>query len=217
MAGKSKEMAAAVTLKGEARGGGKTGQARPRKRRAQVIDAAAQVFAELGFSAASTQNVAEALGLRQASLYYYFSSKQDALREVCLIGVQGFLEELEAICESRHGFDAKVRAGILNHLMPLRERRAYVRVFLRDRHRVTGPGRAEVGKVTRRYETLWQELIEGGQRSGAFDPALDPRTVTLGIIGMCNAASAWLDPERQGEIERVGAQFADLVLRGLEK
>lgn len=185
------------------------------KRRAQIIDAAAQVFAELGYSAASTQNIAEVLGLRQASLYYYFRSKEDALSEVCLIGVQGFLEELEAICESGRSFDDKVRAGILNHLMPLREKRAYVLVFLRDRHRITGPGRGEVGKVTRRYEKLWQDMIEDGQRAGAFCPDMDPRSATLAIIGMCNAASGWLDPKKDGEIERIGEEFAGLVLRGL--
>jgi AcrR family transcriptional regulator len=191
--------------------------ARQFKRRAEIIDAAAQVFAEFGYSATSTQNIAEVLGLRQASLYYYFRSKDDALSEVCLIGVQGFLEELEVICESGRGFDEKVRAGILNHLMPLREKRAYVRVFLRDRHRITGPGRKEVGKVTRRYEKLWQDLIEDGQRASAFDRDLDPRTATLAVIGLCNAASAWLDPEKDGEIERVAEQFSALVLGGLAR
>lgn len=196
---------------------GKAPKGRPFKRRAQIIDAAAQVFAELGYSTASTQNIAEVLGLRQASLYYYFRSKEDALSEVCLIGVQGFLEKLEAICDSGRSFEDKVRAGILNHQMPLREKRAYVRVFLRDRHRITGPGRAEVGKVTRRYEALWQKLIEDGQRAGAFNRDFDARTVTLAIIGMCNAAAAWLDPETPGEIERVSGEFADLVLKGLAR
>ena len=217
MADKSKSMAANSAPQRETHGSDKARRARPRKRRAQIIDAAAQVFAELGYSAASTQNIAGVLGLRQASLYYYFRSKDDALSEVCLIGVQGFLEELEAICDSTSGFAEKVRAGILNHMMPLREKRAYVLVFLRDRHRMSGPGRKEVGKVTRAYEKLWRDLIEEGQRAGAFDPAPDARTVTLAISGMCNAASAWLDPETDGEIERVAGQFADLVLHGLAR
>ncbi|MCB1435841.1 MAG: TetR family transcriptional regulator [Rhodobiaceae bacterium] len=189
--------------------------ARQFKRRAEIIDAAAQTFADLGYNASSTQNIAEVLNLRQASLYYYFSTKQDALREVCLIGVQGFVETLEEICASDRDWADKVRAGIRHHLLPLREKRAYVKVFQRDRHHVTGPGRKQVGAVTRHYEGLWQKLIEDGRINRRFDSRLDARTATLAILGMCNAASAWLDPEKPGEIERVAEQFAVIVLCGI--
>ena len=54
-----------------------------RQRRApEIIDAAARVFAERGFHGATTQDIADVLGIRQASLYYYFSSKEAALEPV---------------------------------------------------------------------------------------------------------------------------------------
>ena len=37
------------------------------------------------------------LGIRQASLYYYFPSKEAALELVCLRGVEGFFEAAKAI------------------------------------------------------------------------------------------------------------------------
>jgi len=63
-----------------------------RRRAPQIIDAAARVFAERGFHGATTQDIADVLGIRQASLYYYFSSKEAALELVCLKGVEGFFE-----------------------------------------------------------------------------------------------------------------------------
>jgi AcrR family transcriptional regulator len=41
----------------------------PRHRSAVILDAAAKVFADRGFHSASTQNIADVLGIRQASLY----------------------------------------------------------------------------------------------------------------------------------------------------
>ena len=74
------------------------GAARSQRRRApQIIDAAARVFAERGFHGATTQDIADVLGIRQASLYYYFSSKEAALELVCLKGVEGFFEAAKAI------------------------------------------------------------------------------------------------------------------------
>ena len=43
-----------------------------RRRAPEMIEAAARVFAERGFHGATTQDIADVLGIRQASLYYYF-------------------------------------------------------------------------------------------------------------------------------------------------
>ena len=56
------------------------------------MEAAARVFAERGYHGASTQDIADVLGIRQASLYYYFRSKEMALEQVCMQGVGGFFE-----------------------------------------------------------------------------------------------------------------------------
>src|ERR1041384_2769351 len=68
-----------------------------RRRAPQIIDAAARVFASRGFHGATTQDIADVLGIRQASLYYYFPSKEGALELVCPQGVGGFFEVAKAI------------------------------------------------------------------------------------------------------------------------
>ena len=45
----------------------------------EIMQAAAKVFAERGYHGATTQDIADVLGIRQASLYYYFPSKEVAL------------------------------------------------------------------------------------------------------------------------------------------
>ena len=68
-----------------------------RRRAPQIIEAAARVFAERGFHGATTQDIANVLGIKQASLYYYFTSKEAALELVCLKGVEGFFDAAKAI------------------------------------------------------------------------------------------------------------------------
>lgn len=81
---------------------------RPRRRSAAIIDAAALVFADRGFHGASTQNIADVLGIRQASLYYYFPSKEVALEEVCFRGVEGVLETAVSIAAGTGGARDKI-------------------------------------------------------------------------------------------------------------
>lgn len=47
--------------------------------RDEILDAAAELFTTLGYSATSTRTIAESVGIRQASLYHYFEAKSDIL------------------------------------------------------------------------------------------------------------------------------------------
>lgn len=46
---------------------------------AQILDAAAELFTTQGFSSTSTRKIADAVGVRQASLYHHFATKDDIL------------------------------------------------------------------------------------------------------------------------------------------
>lgn len=186
-----------------------------RRRAAEIIDAAAAVFAERGYDATSTQAIADVLGIRQASLYYYFPSKEAALEQVCLRGVEGFVEQAAATAALDEPAPEKVRGLILGHLSPMRDRHAYVRVFLRDRNRLPDESRRRVGRVSRRYERIIQGVLEAGVRAGELRADLDCRLATLALLGMCNAAVNWYAIEPGATIERIADEFSRLVLDGL--
>ena len=47
--------------------------------RDEILDAAGELFTTLGYTATSTRTIAEAVGIRQASMYHYFKTKDDIL------------------------------------------------------------------------------------------------------------------------------------------
>src|SRR5262245_31926505 len=116
----------------------------PRRRAPEIIEAAARVFAERGFHGATTQDIADVLGIRQASLYYYFASKEEALEQVCMLGVEGFVERAAACVAGTASAPEKVRRLIHAHLAPMRDRRDFVWVFLRERHHLPDDSRHRV-------------------------------------------------------------------------
>src|SRR5271170_6824461 len=62
--------------------GGAAQRPTTRKRRAEIVDAAARVFHEKGYDATSIQDIADEVGLLKGSVYYYISSKEDVLFEL---------------------------------------------------------------------------------------------------------------------------------------
>jgi AcrR family transcriptional regulator len=65
--------------------------------RDQILDAAAALFVEHGFSATSTRAIAERVGIRQASLYYHFAGKDDMLVELLTTSVRPSLDVVHEV------------------------------------------------------------------------------------------------------------------------
>lgn len=185
-----------------------------RRRAPEIIEAAARVFAERGFHGATTQDIADVLGIRQASLYYYFSSKEAALELVCLKGVEGFFEAAKAI--AARPLSARERLSLLinSHLSPLIDRRDFVKVFQNERQYLPTESRKRIGRWSRGLERIFEEVIKEGVAKGEFRADLDARLTTLAILGMCNAASTWYRKENL-PVPRIAREFARLAIEGM--
>jgi AcrR family transcriptional regulator len=184
------------------------------RRSGEIIEAAARVFARLGYHGATTQDMADILNIRQASLYYYIPSKEVALELVCTRGVAGFFETAQAIA-SGPGSPTEKLAGLMRaHIAPNLDRADFVRVFLTQRQFLPTASRRRVGKWSRSLEKIFETVIRDGMRAGEFRADLDPRLTTLAVLGMSNAVSAWYGKEN-ASIERIGTEFVGLVLAGI--
>ena len=191
-------------------------RASQRRRAPQIIDAAARVFAERGFHGATTQDIADVLGIRQASLYYYFSSKEAALELVCLRGVEGFFEAAKTIAARPESPRKRLISLIASHLSPLVDRADFVKVFLNERQHLPRESRRRIGRWSRGLERIFEDVIKEGVAKGEFRADLDVRLATLAILGMCNAASSWQRKENI-DVTDIAEEFARLVTDGMGK
>ncbi|MBX6328743.1 MAG: TetR family transcriptional regulator [Pseudolabrys sp.] len=187
-----------------------------RRRRPEIIEAAARVFAERGFHGTATQDIADLLGIRQASLYYYFPSKEAALEQVCLKGVEGFFEAAKLIAESNASARERLSLLINSHLSPLADRADFVKVFLNERQHLPTESRRRVGRWSRGLERIFEDVIRQGVAAGEFRADVNPRLAALAVLGMCNAAASWYRKENVG-ISRLSVEFARLIVEGLGK
>ena len=83
--------------------------------REQILDAAARLFVDRGFAATSTREIAERVGIRQASLYYYFSNKDKILEELLALTVRPTLDQIDRVeaVANEHGEAAALYALVM--------------------------------------------------------------------------------------------------------
>lgn len=197
------------------RRGGASG--RLRKRAAEILAAAAKVFARRGYHGASTQDVADVLGIRQASLYYYFESKEAALEAVCAAGVEDYALRALRIERGPGSASEKVARLVFQHLAPMAERLEFTQAFLRERRFLPDPARRRIRAIERRYERIIQRVIEHGIASGEFRADLDSRMATLALLGLGNSAAMWYGREPGATLERITSNYVDLLVRAFRK
>jgi AcrR family transcriptional regulator len=185
------------------------------RRADEIIDAAARVFAERGYHGTSTQAIADVLGMRQASLYYYFPSKEAALEVVCTRGAEGHAEAADAIVAGNDAPPAKLAKLIAAHLAPNAVKRDYVKVFINERRYLPTASRRRIGRVSRRIERNFEQVIGAGIADGTMRGDIDPRLAMLSVLGMCNAVINWRSADQATNVNQIASAFAKLVANGL--
>jgi AcrR family transcriptional regulator len=187
------------------------------RRYREVLDVAATVFAEKTYAGASTRDIAERLGVRQASLYYYFPSKEAALAAICERGVTDFIANLQAIIAGPDSAPDKLKAAIANHLAPLRRHpdADYVCVFLRHRQELPNGPRQSIAALAHAYQDLVERLFTDGIAAKEFRADLDPKLATLALLGLCNSVITSRGAPRSSTVDAMIEEYTRIVIGGV--
>jgi len=184
------------------------------RRRQAILDAAAQVFAERGYFNATMKDIADRLGMRPASLYHYFPSKETALEAMCRVSAVEFCEQLRAIIARGGPATAMVHAGMLAHLTS--DRRAYVENFAYSRRNLPAGVVKELNTLARAYRQLWKKIFLHGVERGEWRNDLDIDVAADAVLALCNSAATTL-PRRKNADENAVLKWIEMFLQGARK
>lgn len=182
--------------------------------RDDILDAAAQVFSQKGYHAASMQDIARAVNLRKGSLYHHVSSKQEILVDLLDRALDLLIERISRVLDQPIAPEEKLRRAMRVYLEIFAEHADLSAVLLLE-HRSLEP-ELHSRHIPRRdrFEGMWRELIREGERSGTFCCA-SPSLAARALLGVMNWTITWYRPDGNLTATEIADQFADLFLRGL--
>lgn len=134
----------------------------PEVRRAQILDAAAEVLTERGARATTMDRVAEVAGVAKGTVYLHFASK-DALFGALRARYDEDLLSAAGEALGSTGSPRQRLEGLLGQAIVLHARRAELHHVLF--HEIGGSEEAAM----RRFRVLLAGFVEAGVRSGDFD------------------------------------------------
>lgn len=191
-----------------------------KKRREEIIQAAALVFRSKGYRASTLADVAEAVGGDRASLYFYISSKEEIFDEIVTEVVKKNLATAEEIRDSSEPATAKLRRLIAQVMNAYAEAYPFLYVYLQENlahvSEKRQPWATELRNVNRRYEAAVDDIIQQGIDEGSIRALSDPKILAYGLLGMVNWSHRWFNPEKSlVSAEEIGAAYAEVLLNGL--
>lgn len=181
-------------------------------RRAEIARAAARFFAEHGYHTVGMREIAEAVGMRGASLYNHFSAKEEMLYAIALGMTKGPVEEHLPLLDAEGTPATRLAALLRAHIRNLAEHRVEHLVALRELAALTPEHRAEVTDYRRYYQRRVRDVIAAGVRAGEF--AVDsPGPAAVAILDMVNGISWWLRSDQ--DVDEVVENYVGFALDGI--
>ncbi len=168
---------------------------RKAERRQQLLDAAASLFAERGFTSVRLEDLGAAVGISGPAVYRHFPNKEAVLVEL-MVGISEYLlDGGREVVGSRKVDEETVSALVDFHLDFAFETPAFIRIQDRDLQSLPEGARRKVRRMQREYVELWVATL------GAVDPELnesDARTTAHAVFGLINSTpySAGRTPSR---------------------
>jgi AcrR family transcriptional regulator len=178
----------------------------------RILLAAATAFAERGFHATTTRDIAALAGLSPAALYVYFRSKEEVLHQI-VASTLDFTVEVVATEANRSGSPADRLTSLVQVLTLWTTYNSQVgHVVLYQTSALSPEHLADITVKQRMVSHLVRRVIVEGIGTRDFDID-DPGAAAIAILSLCLDVPRWYHPGHRLTPQQLGDFNAAAALR----
>ena len=187
-------------------------------RKQGIRNAAQKIFAEKGFHEATISEVAQQAGISEATIYEYFSSKEELLFSIGGETERRSREMLAFILDHVRGASNKIRSLIYHYLWLYQnhlEYAAVVMLILKQNRKFLD---TQAYQAVRERSRVVLRIVEEGISSGEFRPETNPYLVRAMILGTVeHLVVSKLLVGRTPDLREYIDEFTDQILYGIRR
>ncbi|MFH8491689.1 TetR/AcrR family transcriptional regulator [Streptomyces longisporoflavus] len=178
----------------------------------RLLIAAVEAFAERGYHATTTRDIAGRAGMSPAALYIHYKTKEELLHRISRIGHDKALRVLRTAANGPGSAAERLADAVRSFVRWHADHHTTARVVQYELDALGEEHRTEIIALRRQSDATVRDMINEGVRAGEFDVPDVPGT-TLAVLSLCIDVARWFNVAGQRTPDEVGALYADLVLR----
>ena len=180
----------------------------------RIVAVASELFASDGFHDVGMRDIAEALGIRGASLYHHYGSKEEILFAVCQTVTEEPVAQNLPLLDAPGTPSERLAALVRAHVRHLAARRVEYLVGLHELAALTPEHRAVVEDRRRYYQRRVRDVVAAGVAAGEFRVP-DARLAAFALLDTLNGIARWFKPEGPLDLDTVAEGYVRLLVEGM--
>ena len=181
-----------------------------------IRQAAIALFYRKGYFAASISEIASASGIRKASLYHHYESKEALLFAILKETMDDLMAHLTACLEGVMDVEVRLRAAVRGHVQFHLRRQKENFIANSELRGLTAVHYQEIVRRRDTYERVFQEIIGAGRRQGVFAPG-DDKILSYAILTLCTAGASWFKPNGRLTVDEIAEIYENFIISGLKR
>jgi AcrR family transcriptional regulator len=184
--------------------------------RHDILHAAAQLFRERGYDAASMNDLAAALNLSKGALYHHFQSKDEILFHIMQHAMEITEEQVKKPVLLLADPQERLRSCIRLHIhVVLQTRDREITVMLHENHPLPAEYRRLINARKKEYVHFVERLIEDAQQARGSKSRVTPKAAAFALLGMINWIYQWYRSDGAISEAALVDQFTEIIFAGV--
>lgn len=185
-------------------------------RQAELLQIAADLFAERGYTATTVRDIADAAGILSGSLYHHFDSKESMVDAILSRFIEQTLAAYDEVIAEGRGPRETFQRLVEVSLESMTTERSAILVYQNEARFLAQQERfSYIQDAHRRFQKIWTSVIEAGIKNGEFRPDLDALLVYRLVRDTIWTAPRWWQPGGSLRYERLIAQYVAVLVNGV--
>jgi len=186
------------------------------RRRAAVYKTATKILCNLGYEKASIRNIAEAMGMTKAGLYYYFESKEELLYQILDSYMDDLLAGIQEISKRISDPLSFIRECIRFQVNLYCQDQYRSKLIIHDENCLSGQYYRALKEKQRSYLSFWKEGLENYCKQNRIETPHLSMDVHF-LVGMCNWTYQWYDTRGEVEPNVLAEKIFNIFFYGFNK
>jgi AcrR family transcriptional regulator len=186
------------------------------EKKQEILEAAARLFRDRGYSATSMRDLAKEVKLKASSLYNHIDSKEDILQAICFSTANKFMTAIKRIENQSGSYLDKIKALVNLHAEIAASDLTSIASLNDEWRHLPEPYLSQFLYLRRDYERRFVAILQKGMEEGNIREA-NPQVLFYTILSSVRWLYDWRHKHPQGPSKGLPEQITGILLEGVLK